>query len=123
MHLQLANWGKVPARVPNLATCYEFVVSWTSATEDIALLSRICAGAIGAVATQRLPAYRPSMHKPGEYGHICLDKLLGAGMTMSMILKVGTKVLQMLAKQVPTEDEVEREADFFQDPSLDNLNG
>lgn len=116
MYLQLGKWGKVPARVPNLATCYEFTVSWTSATDDIALLSRVCAGAIGAVATQRLPTYRPSIHKPGEYGHICLDKLLAAGMTMSMILKVGTKVLQHLSKQMPTEDEVEREADFFPDP-------
>ncbi len=86
MYLQLAKWGKVPARVPNLATCYEFTVSWTSATEDLALLSRICAGAIGVMATQKLPVYRPSMHRPSEYGHICLDKLLAAGMDMSMIL-------------------------------------
>ena len=120
MYLQLGKWGKVPARVPNLATCYEFTVSWTSATDDIALLSRVCAGAIGAVATQRLPTYRPSIHKPGEYGHICLDKLLAAGMTMSMILKVGTKVLQHLSKQMPTEDEVEREADFFLGPEQES---
>ena len=116
MFLKLAKWGKVAAQTPNLATCYEFTVSWTAATEDLALLSRICAGAIGTVATQRLPTYRPSVHKPSEYGHICLDKLLNAGMDMSMILKVGTKVLQHLAKQIPSEDEVEREADFFLEP-------
>ncbi len=38
MYLQLAKWGKVPAQTPNLATCYEFTVSWTSAAEDLALL-------------------------------------------------------------------------------------
>jgi hypothetical protein len=113
MHLKLAKWGTVSAQCPNLATCFEFVTSWTSATGDIALLARICAGAIGAVATSRLPAYRPSIHKPGEYGHICLDRLLAAGMTLSTILKVGTKVLQYLAEQIPKEDEVEEEADFF----------
>jgi hypothetical protein len=34
-------------------------------------------------------------------------------MTLSTILKVGTKVLQYLAEQIPKEDEVEEEADFF----------
>lgn len=113
MHLKLAKWGTVSAQCPNLATCFEFVTSWTSATGDIALLARICAGAIGSVATSRLPVYRPSIHKPSEYGHICLDRLLAAGMTLSTILKVGTKVLQYLAEQIPQEDEVEEEADFF----------
>tara|TARA_X000000950_G_scaffold51657_1_gene61109 strand:- start:672 stop:1043 length:372 start_codon:yes stop_codon:yes gene_type:complete len=120
MHLKLSKWGTVSAQCPNLATCLEFVSSWTSATGDIAVLTRICAGAIGAVAKSRLPAYRPSVHKPSEYGHICLDRLLSAGMTLSSILKVGTKVLQYLAEQIPKEDEVEEEADFFLEAELDN---
>ena len=113
MYVTLAKWGNVDAHCPNLATCLEFVMSWTNAGDDIASLSRICAGAIGAVARTRLPAYRPSVHKPSEYGHICLDRLLQAGMDIGMILKVGTKVLQYFSEQLPKEDEVEREADFF----------
>jgi len=120
MHLKLAKWGTVAAECPSLATCFEFVTSWTSATGDIAMLARICAGAIGAVSKSRLPAYRPSVHKPSEYGHICLDRLLEAGMTLSTILKVGTKVLQYLAEQIPKEDEVEEEADFFLEAEQDN---
>jgi hypothetical protein len=120
MHLKLAKWGTVEAQCPNLATCFEFVTSWTSATGDIALLARICAGAIGSVSKSRLPVYRPSVHKPSEYGHICLDRLLAAGMTLSTILKVGTKVLQYLADQIPKEEEVEEEADFFLEAEQDS---
>ena len=120
MHLTLANWGKVAAQCPNLATCLEFVISWTNAGDDIALLARICSGAIGAVSKTRLPSYRPSVHKPSEYGHICMDKLIQAGMDIGMILKVGTKVLQYLSTQLPKEEEVEREADFFLEPEQGN---
>ena len=51
-----------------------------------------------------------------RYQRCRLIQTLAAGLDMSMILKVGTKVLQHLSKQMPTEDEVEREADFFPGP-------
>ena len=85
----------------------------------MAQLARICAGAIGAVLAERLPRYRPSVHKPSEYGHICLNKMLENEISSSAILRTGTEILQYMSKQIPTEDDVEEEADFLSEPTRD----
>ena len=117
--IDLGKWKQIRTQTPNVATCFEFVISWTNSGEDMAQLARICAGAIGAVLAERLPRYRPSVHKPSEYGHICLNKMLENEISSSAILRTGTEILQYMSKQIPTEDDVEEEADFLSEPTRD----
>ena len=118
--IDLGKWKQVRTQVPNVATCFEFVISWTNSGEDMAQLARICSGAIGAVLAERLPRYRPSVHKPSEYGHICLNRMLENDIPSSVILKKGTEILQYMSEQIPSEKEVEEESDFLSEPTRDD---
>lgn len=121
--INLGKWGNVKTTPPNLATCFEMVISWTNCGDDMAQLARICSAAIGAMAKERLPQYRPSIHKPSEYGHICLNKMLENGIATGIILETGTKILQYMSKQLPSADDVEDEADFLSEPPPEDLGG
>ena len=114
--IQLSKWGTVKCTPPNMATCFEMVISWTNCGDDMAALARICAAAIGANITTRLPRYRPAVHKPSEYGHICLNEMLEAGIDTGTILRTGTALLQEMSKALPTADEVEDTANFLLEP-------
>jgi hypothetical protein len=122
MKIDLAKWGEHELSPCSIAISFELVVSWTNATEDIAQLARICAAAIGVTSKSRFPRYRPSVHRPSEYGHICLERLLEAGITSTTILQEGTKILQWMSTQLPTESEVETEADFLPKPPPEDSN-
>lgn len=121
--MNLGKWGVVRTSPPNMATCFEMVISWTNCGDDMAQLARICSGAIGAVAKERLPKYRPSLHKPSEYGHICLNIMLENGIDSGTILRTGTAILQEMSKQLPGTEDVEDEADFLSEPPREDSDG
>ena len=120
-NIKLGKWGDVKTSPPNLATCFEMVVSWTHVGDDVAQLARICSAAIGAVCTERLPRYRPSVHKPSEFGHICLNSMLENGISSAIILQKGTEILQYMAKQLPNTEDVDSEADFLSEQPPEDL--
>ena len=78
---------------------FEFVSLWSAETDN-AMLARLCAGSIGVCLdhTSRLPKYRPIKHRASDYGHLCLDRLLGQGVTASVIYEEGIKCLKVNAK-------------------------
>ena len=80
----------------------------------MAQIARITAGAIGIAYPQKLPRYRPSVHRPNEYGHICLEELLKQGIPTGEILRVGTQILQYMSKLIPSEEEITEEMDFLE---------
>tara|TARA_Y100001963_G_scaffold106702_1_gene147471 strand:- start:68 stop:445 length:378 start_codon:yes stop_codon:yes gene_type:complete len=110
--------GDISLRAPNLATCFEYVSLWGSASEDAAQLGRICAGALGVcldyMAT--FPKYRTSKQSASEYGHIMLDRLLERGVTGSEVYREGVKALQFLATKIPVQEEVEERVNFTSSP-------
>ena len=120
--LELRKLGRIEARKPSLGICFEFVTLWGSAEGDPALLSRICAGAIGSVIDHaaKLPKYRPALMTPTEYGHTCLDRLLEYGAGSSSIFREGSKALQVMASALPNDDDIEKEADFLDSKPEEN---
>lgn len=121
--MELGKWGTVKTSSPNMATCFEMVISWTNCGEDLAQLARICSAAIGAIAKERFPKYRPAIHKPGEYGHICLNLMLENGIDSGVILRTGTKVLEYMLLQLPKTEDVEDEADFLSEQPPEDFAG
>ena len=121
--MNLGKWGTVKTSPPNMATCFEMVISWTSCGDDMAQLARICSAAIGAIAKERLPKYRPSLHKPAEYGHICLNAMLENGVDSGVILRTGTKVLEYMLAQLPKTEDVEDESDFLSEQRPEDFDG
>lgn len=127
MEANTINLGKLAALdidTPGLATCLEFVTIWATSTGEPAQMARVTAGAIGVCIDHhaKLPKYRPAIHKPGEYGHICLDRLLEYGVPSSKIYEAGTTCLLAMSKKLPQEDELEETMDFLE-PSQDNTRG
>ena len=122
-NINLGKWGDVQTSPPNLATCFEMVVSWTHCGDDVAQLARICSAAIGAVCKERLPRYRPSVHKPSEFGHICLNEMLQNGIDSGTILRNGTEILQYMSKQLPSAEDVDSEADFLSEQPPEDSDG
>jgi hypothetical protein len=121
--IKLGKWGTVQTAPPNMATCFEMVVSWTHCGDDMAQLARICSSAIGAVAQERLPKYRPSVHKPSEYGHICLNVMLENGIDSGSILRTGTRILQYMSEQLPNTEDVDDKADFLSETPPEDFDG
>ncbi len=105
--------GEVEISSPSLATCFEFVSLWSAETDN-AQLARLCAGSIGVCLDHmaRLPKYRPVKHRATDYGHTCLDRLLGLGVTASVIYEEGVKCLSYMSQKIPTEREVDERANF-----------
>jgi len=122
--IKLGKLGTLDLDTPGLATCLEFVTIWATSTEQPAQLARVTAGAIGVCIDHhaKLPKYRPAIHKPGEYGHICLDRLLEYGITSSKIYECGSTCLLAMSKKLPVEEELEETMDFLE-PSQDNTRG
>jgi len=105
--------GEINLSTPSLATCFEFVSLWSAETDN-AMLARLCAGSIGVCIDHvaKLPKYRPNKHRPFEYGHLCLDRLLGEAVTASVIYEEGIKCLSFMSTKIPTEAEVDERANF-----------
>ena len=105
--------GEIDLSSPSLASCFEFVSLWSAETDN-AELARLCAGSIGVCIdhTAKLPKYRPSKHRATDYGHTCLDRLLGYGVTASTIYEEGVKCLSFMSQKIPTEEEVNEKANF-----------
>ena len=106
--------GEIDLSSPSLATCFEFVSLWSAETDN-AMLARLCAGSIGVCIdhTARLPKYRPNKYRASDFGHLCLDRLLGQGVTASVIYEEGIKCLSFMSTKIPTEQEVDERANFF----------
>jgi len=115
------RWREIDISSPSLATCVEFVSLWSAETDN-AILARLCAGSIGVCLdhTARLPKYRPVKHRASDYGHTCLDRLLGLGVTASVIYEEGVKCLSFMSQKIPTEREVDERANFSstQEPDI-----
>ena len=114
MILDLGLMGQIETAKPeSLAVAFEFTSLWAGET-DSSVIGRLCAGAIGIYIDKsaRLPKYRPFVHKPLEYGHTCLDRLLKAGVLPAIIYNQGAKCLADMAKQIPTEKEVKEQVNF-----------
>lgn len=114
MILDLGPMGQIDTAKPDsLAVAFEFTSLWAG-ENDSSVIARLCAGAIGVYIDKsaRLPKYRPFTHKPLEYGHICLDRLLQANVLPTTIYAQGAKCLADMAKQIPTEQEVKEQANF-----------
>ena len=105
--------GDINLSTPSLATCFEFVSLWSAETDN-AMLARLCAGSIGVCIDHaaKLPKYRPNKHRASQYGHLCLDRLLGEGVTASVIYEEGIKCLSFMSTKIPTEAEVDERANF-----------
>ncbi len=105
--------GEIELSSPSLATCFEFVSLWSAETDN-AMLARLCAGSIGVCIdhTARLPKYRPNKHRASDFGHLCLDRLLGQGVTAPVIYEEGIKCLSFMSTKIPTESEVDERANF-----------
>lgn len=114
MHLKLSQWGDIAPDKPRLATAFEFVSLWAQAENDIAALGRLCAGAIGVCIDKhhKLPAYKPQIMTPNEYGYKCLDRLLENGFDSKAIYEEGTKALTFLAEVLPRNKEIEQAQNF-----------
>ena len=114
--------GEIELSSPSLATCFEFVSLWSAETDN-AMLARLCAGSIGVCLdhTARLPKYRPVKHRASDYGHNCLDRLLGLGITASVIYEEGIKCLSFMSAKIPTEAEVDERANFSSTQEPDTL--
>ncbi len=106
--------GALETRCPDLATCFEFVSLWSTNSSDTAELGRLCAGAIGVSIDHlaRLPKYKPQMHKPSAYGHICLNRMLELNITPSEIYQEGIKCLTVMTSKIPTAAEVTEKVNF-----------
>jgi hypothetical protein len=121
MKTRLAKKGDVELSAPHsLATCMQFTALWAGDL-DRARLSQLCAGAIG-VCCGSMPRYIPSNSAPLDYGYQCLEELLQAGCTPTVIYQVGSDCLALMAAKIPSEDEV-TEAENFSKPDQDSLNG
>lgn len=114
--IHLGKLGEKDTKTPSLGAIMEFVTLWASHGEDASLLARVCSGAIGLCTDHHsiLPRYRPAIHKPLEYGHICLDRLLDQGVTSSRIFEAGSQLLASMAGHLPQEEAVEETMGFFQ---------
>lgn len=117
--IDLGKLGNKETKNPSLGAIMELVTLWASHGEDPSLLARICAGAIGVSIDHHsiLPKYRPAIHKPLEYGHICLDRLLEKGVTSSKIYESGTQLLASMAGHLPQEEIIEETMGFLEQGS------
>lgn len=113
--------GLIDIQSPNLATCFEFVSLWSTRGEDTAELGRLCAGAIGVCIDHaaKLPKYNPAKHRPSEYGHICLDRLLNRGVSPGQVYEEGIKCLSLMTSKIPSQKEVDEKVNFTTPENMD----
>lgn len=120
MQITTKRYGATEAKAPSLAVSFEIVLYWTAAQENIAQLVRACAAALAiCVDKPPLPKYKPAIHKPDNFGHDALSKLLEIGETSETIFAEGTKCLQFLSGQLPGDEETEEAKDFLDTPLRD----
>lgn len=112
--------GRRSIKSPSLAICFEFVSVWSTNT-DMSTTARLSAGSIGVCLDHLaiLPKYKPSIHKPSNYGHLILDRLLEKGITPGEIFEEGTKCLSLMASKIPTQEAVEEKVNFSNAPNGD----
>jgi|9_EtaG_2_1085328.scaffolds.fasta_scaffold76288_2 hypothetical protein len=124
MEITTKRHGAMQAKAPGLATCFEIVLYWSGSEGNIAQLARSCAAALCIVVDKPpLPAYKPAIHKPDNFGHIALGKLLETGETSETIFAEGTKALQFMSSLLPTDKEAEEAKDFLDTPLQDGSQG
>ena len=114
MKLDLRKLGEHEVHTPkSMATCVDFVSIWGS-EPNRAQLGRLCAAAIavGVDHAKILPAYKIATGDPVSFGHKIMDRLLGAGVPLSDIYDMGSQVLLQMMKEIPSEDDVEKTANF-----------
>ena len=113
--------NSITLQAPDLGTCLEFVTLWATSSGDSALLARLSAGALGVCIdhTARLPKYRPAIHKPKDYGHICLNRILEFGIGSGTLYEEGAKALQFMANKLPTDEGIQQQTDFLVEPAQD----
>lgn len=112
--INLKKLGEHEIQVPSsLATCLDFVSVW-GGNPNKAQLGRICASAIAVAVdhAQVLPAYPVTTGDPVKFGHKVMDRLLESGVTPAKVYEYGTQVLMEMMRVIPTEQEVEDQADF-----------
>lgn len=120
--VDLKRLGKeITLQAPDLGTCLEFVTLWATSSGDSALLARLSAGALGVCIdhTARLPKYKPALHNPKEYGHICLNRLLEFGLSSGILYEEGAKALAFMADKLPTDEGIKQQTDFLAEPARD----
>lgn len=114
MKLNLRKLGKHDIHTPkSLATCVDFVSIWGS-DPNRAQLGRLCAAAIavGVDHAKILPAYKIASGDPILFGHKIMDRLLEAGVPLSEVYEMGSQVLVQMMQAIPTEEDVEKTANF-----------
>ena len=117
MLLDLKKLGKHEGRLPSsIATCLDMVSIWGS-QPNRAQLGRICAAAIAVSVDYKrvLPAYPVTSGDPSSYGHKILDRLFAAGVTPAQVYEMGSEVLLEMMRVIPSEQEVEEQANFTQE--------
>jgi hypothetical protein len=99
----------------SLATCLDFVCIWST---DInrAKFTRLCAGAIAVSSPpgRGLPSYDISQSDPVSFGHGAVEALLSGGASLSNVYTIGSKLLGMMAKSIPTDDEIDSAENFIE---------
>lgn len=113
--ISLGKLGEINTITPSLGSIMEFVTLWATHGGDPSILARVCSGTIG-ICTDHLsilPRYRPAIHKPLEYGYLCLERLLEKGIPSSKIYEAGSQLLAQLADHLPKEEEIEDTMGFF----------
>lgn len=105
---------------PSMAVCFEFAALWSDDLDQSAH-ARLCAGALGVVldSTARYPKYRPLQSTPMIYGYKVLEALLRDGATPNVIYSEGTKALICMAAVLPTNEEIDKKANFTNPHGVD----
>jgi hypothetical protein len=114
MKINLNKLGEHEIQVPSsLATCLDFISIWGS-EPNRAQLGRLCASAIavGIDHSKVLPSYPVTTGDPVKFGHKIMDRLLESGVTPGQVYEYGTMVLMEMMKAIPSEQEVEDQANF-----------
>lgn len=123
MQINTKRYGKTTVLKPSSAIIFELILYWSGSNDNIAQLARACAAAIAiAIDKPGLPKYKPSIHKPDNFGHDCLNRLLNQGETTNTIFKTGSAILQYYADFLPTEEETEEAKDFLDSAPQDDTN-
>ncbi len=119
MEINLKKLGVHVAQMPkSMATSLDFVSIWGS-EPNRAQLGRLCAAVIAVCVDHArvLPSCPVATGDPIAFGHKCLDRLLGAGVSAGDIYEIGSQLLIEMIKEIPREQEVEDQANFTSQPA------
>ncbi len=116
MKLKIKNRDVELTLPESLATCMDFVGTYKEEMPT-AHFARLMAASIGVCTPpgNGLPAYNLSIADPISYGHGCLDALFSGGVKMNQVYKVGQKMLNTMAANIPTEEELEEAENFSEE--------